>query len=57
MGAVTRLDPNTTQNLASQPGASPGKPPLEQEVIPGVPSCDHRHWSGTSLWSLAAWCV
>ena len=26
MGAVTRLDPSTTQNLANQPGTSPGKP-------------------------------
>ncbi len=24
MGAVTRLDPGTTQNLAGQPGANPG---------------------------------
>jgi len=25
MGAVTRLDPGTTQNLAGQPGANPGE--------------------------------
>lgn len=24
MGAVTRLDPNTTNNLANQPGTNPG---------------------------------
>ena len=49
MGAVTRLDPNTTQNLASQPGASPGEPLFQQEIIPGLPVYDHHCWSGTSL--------
>ncbi len=37
MGAVTRLDPNTTQNLASQPGASPGTPQFRQTSSQAFP--------------------
>ena len=36
MGAVTRLDPGTTQNLAGQPGANPGEL-TSSEAHPGIP--------------------
>ena len=37
MGAVTRLDPNTTQNLASQPGANAGE--LSKNSVLSLASC------------------
>ena len=48
MGAVTRLDPNTTQNLASQPGASPGEPVLDQifQAFPPVSGLLVNHCIG-----------
>lgn len=48
MGAVTRLDPGTTQNLAGQPGANPGEL-TSSEAHPGItrdttsPGRSHNH--------------